>query len=165
LATHICLADPISSSFHRAVTGDGESSRLTHSVIEGIGRSRLEPSFVPQLIDRAIPVADVASIAAARVLSKRIGRSCGGSTGTNLWVAAQLICEMIDDGVSGSVVTILCDAGERYRSTIFDDNWLAAQGLETAALEDDIHAFLETGRTLRDRARPKRTAWPAGKAV
>jgi cysteine synthase A len=72
---------------------------------------------------------------------------------------------MMEDGISGSVVTILCDAGERYRSTIFDDDWLAAKGFETAALEDDIHAFLETGRTLRDRVKPKRPAWPAGKAV
>jgi cysteine synthase len=165
LATQVCLADPLSSSFHSAVTGDRENGNATRSVIEGIGRSRLEPSFIPELIDRAVAVADVASIAAARALSRRIGRSCGGSTGTNLWVAAQMICEMIEDGVSGSVVTILCDAGERYHSTIFDDDWLAAQGFETAALEDDIHAFLETGRTLRDRARPKRPAWPTGMAV
>jgi cysteine synthase len=71
----------------------------------------------------------------------------------------------MEDGVSGSVVTILCDAGERYRSTIFDDAWLAAQGFETAALEDEIHAFLETGRTLCDRLRPKRPAWSTGMAV
>jgi cysteine synthase A len=166
LATHVCLADPVSSAFHRAVTGESAAGDpVAHSVIEGIGRSRLEPSFFPELIDRAVPVADAASIAAARVLSRRIGRACGGSTGTNLWVSAQLMSEMIEDGATGSVVTLLCDSGERYRSTLFDDDWLVAQGLDTARLEDELNAFLETGRPLRDRSKSTRHAWPTAKAV
>jgi cysteine synthase A len=67
-------------------------------------------------------------------------------------------CWLVRTAMKPLTPTFLCDAGERYHSTIFDDDWLAAQGFETAALEDDIHGFLETGRTLRDRARPKRPA-------
>ena len=74
------------------------------SVIEGIGRLRCEPSFIPDLIDRACAVPDAASIAAARVLSRRIGRSCGGSTGTNMWAVARLVTEMAARGEDGSVV-------------------------------------------------------------
>jgi cysteine synthase len=115
------------------------------SVIEGIGRPRCEPSFIPDLIDRAVSVPDAASIAAARVLSRRIGRSCGGSTGTNMWAAAQIIAELARRGDSGSVVTLLCDSGERYRSTHLDRTWLEQRGIETGREEDAMEHFFETG--------------------
>jgi cysteine synthase A len=114
-------------------------------VIEGIGRPRCEPSFVPELIDRAIAVPDAASIAAARVLSRRIGRSCGGSTGTNLWAVAQVVGEMVRRNESGSVVTLLCDSGERYRSTHYDDAWLECRGIRIGHAEEAMEGFFETG--------------------
>jgi cysteine synthase len=63
LPTHLCLADPEASVFHRhladpaVVTRDGAPS-----LIEGVGRPRCEPSFVPELIDRAYAVPDSSSI-------------------------------------------------------------------------------------------------------
>jgi cysteine synthase A len=72
------------------------------SLIVGVGRPRCEPSFIPELIDRASAVSDVESIAAARVLSRRIGRSSGGSTGTNLWAAAKIIAGTEASGVGCS---------------------------------------------------------------
>ena len=146
LPTRLCLADPEASVFHRHLkdrsicTISGPSS-----LIEGIGRQRCEPSFVPELIDRAYAVSDRASIAAARVLSRRTGRLCGGSTGTNLWAVAQLVREMVDHGESGSIVTLLCDSGERYRSTILDDSWLLSRGLDIRSEEVAIERFFDTG--------------------
>jgi cysteine synthase A len=125
----------------RAVqTVDGPSS-----VIEGIGRARCEASFLPELIDCAVSVPDACSLAAARFLTGRIGRSCGGSTGTNLWAAARIIARMQKAGETGSVVTLLCDSGERYRSTHLDDAWLAARGLDLAPATTAIEAFFERG--------------------
>ncbi|MBW8840995.1 MAG: pyridoxal-phosphate dependent enzyme [Sphingomonadales bacterium] len=95
-----------------------------HPIPEGIGRAHVEPSFVPEVIDRMEVVSDARSIAAARLLSERLGRRCGGSTGTNLWACATLAEEMAAAGVEGSIVTILCDDGNRYASTYFDDAWL-----------------------------------------
>ena len=100
------------------------------SAIEGIGRARLEPSFVPDVIDRMIPVADPQSIAAMRAISARLGRPVGGSTGTNIAAALRLIAEMRDAGAHGSVVTILCDGGNRYAETYYDDAWLSARGID-----------------------------------
>jgi cysteine synthase A len=100
---------------------------------------------VPDLIDRAYAVPDAASIAAARVLSRRIGRSCGGSTGTNLWAVAQIVGDMVKSGETGSVVTLLCDSGERYRSTHFDDAWLEGRGICIKAAEAAMEGFFETG--------------------
>jgi cysteine synthase A len=144
--TKLCVADPEASVFHRHMadrsirTVDGPPS-----VIEGIGRPRCEPSFLPSLIDRAIAVPDASSLGAARVLSRRIGRSCGGSTGTNLWAAAQIIAEMSEQGEAGSIVSLLCDSGERYRSTHLNGAWLKERGVDTAPAERTIERFFETG--------------------
>ncbi len=116
------------------------------SLIEGIGRPRCEPSFIPELIDRAYAIPDVASLAAARVLSRRMGRLCGGSTGCNLIACMALVREMAAAGDSGSVVSLLCDSGERYRSTYFNDDWLKARGLETGDMEAEVERFFEPDR-------------------
>jgi cysteine synthase A len=146
LPTRIALADPERSVFHRHVIDrsvtvyDGPSS-----IVEGIGRPCCEPSFIPELIDRAYAVSDAASIGAARALSRRIGRLCGGSTGTNLIACIALIREMAAAGESGSVVTLLCDSGERYRSTFYDDAWLRDRGLDTRKAEQDVDRFFGEG--------------------
>ena len=146
-ATKVCVADPEASVFHRhwadptVTTSDDTPSR-----IEGIGRPRVEPSFVPSVVDRMIAVPDVASIAAARVLSRRLGRLCGGSTGTNLWACALIADEMAQAGECGSIVSILCDHGDRYRSSYFDDAWLVAHDLDTAPWEARMEQFFDTGR-------------------
>jgi cysteine synthase A len=145
-ATRLCLADPEHSVFHR----HWKDRRVAHyegpaSLIEGIGRARLEPSFIPDVVDRAIGVSDVKSIAAARVLSRRLGRRCGGSTGTNFWVCAELATAMVARGERGSVVSILCDHGERYASTLFSDAWLTANAIAPEPYEARLEGFLETG--------------------
>jgi cysteine synthase len=147
LPTRLCLADPEASVFHRHLADRRvRSVSQPPSLIEGIGRPRCEPSFIPDLIDRAYAVPDAASIAAARVLSRHIGRSCGGSTGTNLWAAAKIISAMAERGEVGSVVTLLCDSGERYRSTILDSDWLDRRGIAIDRAEGTMRTFLETGR-------------------
>ncbi|SDD02718.1 cysteine synthase A [Sphingomonas sp. YR710] len=144
--TRVCVADPEASVFHRhwhdrsVVMIDGRSS-----VIEGIGRPRVEPSFIPSVVDRMIAVPDVASIAAARVVSRRLGRRCGGSTGTNIWACAILASEMAAAGEQGSIVSILCDDGNRYASTYFDDAWLSANGFDVAPCERQLEAFFAEG--------------------
>ena len=145
-ATRICVADPAGSVFHRqwrdctADTADG-----TPCQIEGIGRPRVEPSFIPSVIDRMEVVEDSASIAAARVLSRHLGRRVGGSTGTNMVAIARLARCMVDTGCKGSIVSILCDGGDRYASTYFNDDWLAAQGLANAEEEARMERFLREG--------------------
>jgi len=133
LETRLCVADPEASVFHshwadRSITALPPTEACC--LIEGIGRPRVEPSFLADVVDRMEPVPDAASIAAARLLSRRLGRRVGGSTGTNLWAAARIAGEMAAAGQGGSIVTILCDDGERYASTYFDDAWVAARFLE-----------------------------------
>lgn len=144
--SRICVADPEHSVFHRHWSDRNVTSVCgTASLIEGIGRPRVEPSFLPDVVDRMIAVTDAMSIAAARVVSRRIGRLCGGSTGTNIWASAIIAAEMAQMGRTGSIVSILCDDGARYRETIFDDRWLAERELETKCHEERLENFFEVG--------------------
>ncbi|WP_280234173.1 PLP-dependent cysteine synthase family protein [Nocardia cyriacigeorgica] len=143
-ATKLAIVDPENSAFYGGYeTGDPGYQTGMSSRIEGIGRPRVEPSFIAQVVDRMIEVPDAASIATARHASRVLGRRVGGSTGTNLWGAFALIAEMLSEGRTGSVVTLLCDGGDRYAGTYFDDAWVAEQGIdliEPTAILDDFAA-------------------------
>ncbi|WP_127784048.1 PLP-dependent cysteine synthase family protein [Rhodococcus sp. X156] len=146
LATRLCVVDPEGSVFFDAWRSDQpELVRAGGSRIEGIGRPRVEPSFVGQVIDRMERVPDACSIAAARHASRALGRRVGGSTGTNLWGAFSLVADMVERGQRGSVVTLLCDAGERYAATYFDDDWVAAEGLDLGPATAQLAEFTSTG--------------------
>ncbi|GAB3501276.1 PLP-dependent cysteine synthase family protein [Amycolatopsis cihanbeyliensis] len=147
--TKIAVVDPENSSFYGAwETGAMDYCTGMPSRIEGIGRPRVEPSFVPWVIDEMFQVPDAGSLAAIRVLRERTGHWAGGSTGTNLYGAFQLIARMLAEGRTGSVVTLLCDSGDRYTHTYYDDAWVAAQSLDLAPHRAVVERFLDTGRWL-----------------
>ena len=145
-STQLLVADPENSAFldgweqdtSGIVTGVG-------SRIEGIGRPRVEPSFVGGVIDDMLRVPDAASIATMRWVSERLGRPVGGSTGTNVWASLVAASRMHAAGQSGSIVTLLCDGGERYVSTYYDDAWLAAHDLDIAPWAERLAAYEATG--------------------
>ncbi len=144
--TSLCVVDPENSAFFDGWAGsDPTHTTGRTSRIEGIGRPRVEPSFVPGVIDTMLRVPDAASIAAMRWCATQTGRLVGGSTGTALWGAVQLITEMRRDRHRGSVVTLLCDGGERYQQTYYNDSWLAAQGLDLTPYAAALEGFLASG--------------------
>lgn len=123
--THLMVVDPENSVFmdsylqkDRTITG------TCGSKIEGIGRPRAEPSFIPEAIDSMMRVPDAASIATIHWLQKILGRKVGASTGTNMWGALTLARQMRDRGEQGAIVTLLCDSGERYLDTYYDADWV-----------------------------------------
>jgi cysteine synthase len=133
-ATRLCVVDPENSAFYPSyVESRHDIVIAASSRIEGIGRPRVEPSFLPDVVDRMVSVPDAASVAAARHTSAVLGRRVGASTGTNLWGAFGLLAEMVANHRSGSVVTLLADSGDRYADTYFCDEWVKTQGLETLA--------------------------------
>jgi cysteine synthase len=145
--TQLCVVDPENSAFFPSYAhGDPQLVTGRSSRIEGIGRPRVEPSFLPGVVDRMITVPDAASVAAARHVSRVLGRRVGPSTGTNLWGAFDLIAEMVAEGRSGSVVTLLADSGDRYADTYFDDEWLASQGME---LSESAAVLVDFERSCR----------------
>lgn len=124
--TQLCVVDPENSVFHDYfISRDKTLTRDCGSRIEGIGRPRVEPSFIPDVVDTMRTIPDAASVATVHWLESLIGRKAGASTGTNLYGALQLACEMKAKGETGSIVTLLCDSGERYLDTYFDRHWVA----------------------------------------
>jgi cysteine synthase A len=91
-------------------------------------------------------VPDAASIAAIHWLARAIGRRAGGSTGTILYGALPLLQRMAQAREQGSVVLVMCDGGERYAHSYYDDGWLAANGLDLAPYRARIESFLERGQ-------------------
>ena len=146
--TRLCVVDPEDSIFYSSWTGDPGAFTGRPSRIEGIGRQRVEPSFLPDVVDRMIQVPDAASIATMRLVRGRTGRSVGGSTGTNVWGALVLAAEMLSRGERGSLVTLICDGGDRYSGTYYSDAWVTDQGLELEPYTAALETFLECGGSL-----------------
>jgi cysteine synthase len=144
--TRVCVPDPENSCFFDGwVSGDNDAYSDGSSRIEGIGRPRMEPSFLPSAVDRMMKVPDAAAVAAVRALERATGRRAGGSTGTGLWSALKIVAEMYAQGRTGSVVTLLCDPGDRYLDKYYSDDWLAAQGLDIEPYSRTLSTFLATG--------------------
>ena len=146
-STSVAVVDPENSAFFPAFeSGDGDFATGRPSRIEGIGRPRVEPSFVLGVVDRMIAVPDAASIAAMRFCTRVTGRPVGGSTGTNLWGSLRVAAEMHRTGTAGSIVTLLCDGGERYTDSYYDDAWLRSRGIDIAPYLDTLERFSVSGR-------------------
>jgi cysteine synthase A len=143
--TRLCVVDPENSAFYDGWMNRDVAVTAAGSKIEGIGRPRVEPSFIPSLVDRMIAVPDAASIAAMRWCTHKLDRWVGGSTGTNMWGALQLVAEMKAEGTRGSVVTLLCDDGRRYAHTYYDDAWVTERGWDLAPYQAMLESFEATG--------------------
>jgi cysteine synthase A len=144
----LCADAERSVFFDYYQSGDASLRLDCGSRIEGIGRPRVEASFLPKVIDAMVKVPDALSLAAMHYLAQRLGRRVGGSSGTNLIGALLAAREMVSAGESGSIVAILCDGGERYATTYYDQDWLQAQGYDLAGLIDSVKACAERGEAL-----------------
>ena len=149
LDTRLCVAEPAGQVYGDAWRRRDRQSRVEClSVIEGIGRQQVEPSFQFEVVDAVIEVDDADSIAAMLLIEQRLGFRYGGSSGTNLVACLQLAAQMRDAGVRGSIVTLLCDRGARYRETLYDPVWREARGLQ-------VEARLQTLRLLLGDEQPR----------
>ncbi|MGK5082590.1 PLP-dependent cysteine synthase family protein [Bdellovibrionota bacterium FG-1] len=145
--TQVCVVDPENSVFYDYYhTRNCNLTLKCGSRIEGIGRPRVEASFIPQVIDRMIRVPDAASFASMRFLEQLIGKKAGGSTGTNLWGSFLLASEMITQNQIGSIVTLLCDSGERYSQTYYSNEWLAENHFDIAPYLTALDEFRKSGK-------------------
>ncbi|MDG6109887.1 pyridoxal-phosphate dependent enzyme [Dactylosporangium aurantiacum] len=144
--TRLAAVDPEHSAYWPSwVTGYSGYGTGMPSRIEGIGRPRVEPAFLPSVIDLAMPVPDAASVAAMRHLATATGWSAGPSTGANLWAALRLAARMRAAGETGSIATLICDGADAYRDTYCDDDWLRQRQLDPGPYTPTIERFLAGG--------------------
>lgn len=131
--TRLAVADPENSAYFPGWAAEAaDYATGMPSRIDGIGRPRMEPGFLPSAVDVVIPVPDAASAGALAHLREETGIVAGGSTGTCLWAAWRLIAKMRAEGRRGDVVVIMGDAGR-------------APDLDGAPYTDAIARFLATG--------------------
>ncbi|SBT17961.1 Cysteine synthase B [Marinomonas gallaica] len=128
LDTQLVVVDPEYSAFYDGYTNKDSSITIGRgSRIEGIGRPRVEASFQPDVIDAMLKVPDAASVATMHWLAQQTGRKAGPSTGTNLWGVLQVAKAMQANHEAGSIVTLMCDGGERYQDTYYNPEWVARE--------------------------------------
>lgn len=118
------------------------------SRIEGIGRPVPEPSFIPECVDAMLKAPDPLSLAAMRYVSKILGRKVGGSTGTNFVGVLWLAEKMRQAGQKGSLVTILCDGGERYAHSYYNPDWYSRNSIDTIQSDMLIEAAAQCRGSL-----------------
>jgi cystathionine beta-synthase len=91
------------------------------------------------LLDEGVKVTDRAAFATCRAVSRRLGLMLGGSAGGSVHAALTRLEEF---PAGSTVVTIVCDGGEKYLDTVFDDDWMAARELLDTETEREVHAML-----------------------
>ncbi len=97
--------------------------------VEGIGYDFIPTTLWPGVVDEWIRVSDRDSFIAARKLARLEGLLCGGSSGAAIHAALKVAARFSSS--EDNVVVILPDTGERYLSTVYNDEWLIRQGFLT----------------------------------
>lgn len=124
----IALTDPEGAALYNWFA-HGELKAEGSSVSEGIGQSRITGNLDGLTVDAQFRVPDSEGLAWVRHLNAEEGICLGLSSGINVAGAVRLARQM---GPGHVIVTILCDSGLRYLSTIYNPDWLAAKGLAPA---------------------------------
>lgn len=121
----ITMADPMGSVLYSWKTR-GELTMEGSSVTEGIGQGRIPANIEGAPIDDAMQIPDEEALLEVFDLVKRGGLCVGGSAGINIAAAVRVAREM---GPGHTVVTILCDGGQRYQSKLFNPEFLRGKNL------------------------------------
>lgn len=121
------MPDPIGSIYYeyfktKVVPKEGT---CTYNV-EGVGEDHLVKAIDFSVIDEVIPFSDKQAFDTTRLLARREGILAGGSSGGNVWAAIEVAKRQTR---RTTIVTLLPDAGIKYLSKIFDDNWLKEHNL------------------------------------
>ncbi|MBN9743477.1 cysteine synthase [Amycolatopsis sp. A1MSW2902] len=87
------------------------------------------------LLDEGIKVSDSEAFETCRYLAKNFGILIGGSAGGVVYKALERAQAV---GPETTVVVLVCDGGERYLDTVFNDEWMAANGLFDAQVVDRL---------------------------
>ncbi|ABN85709.1 cysteine synthase [Burkholderia pseudomallei 668] len=125
-AIGVVLADPHGSGLYSYVK-TGKIRAQGSSITEGIGSSRVTANLEGTPIDDAVRIDDAACVAMVYRLLREEGLYVGGSSGINVAAALWLARRM---GPGHTIVTLLCDRGDIYRTRLFNRDWLRERGLE-----------------------------------
>jgi cysteine synthase A len=127
--TQVVLLDCIGSALYNFVsTGVATLSEGT-SITEGIGNSRITDNLAGAEIDWALQISDQDMVTMVHRLLREEGWLFGSSTGVNVCGALEVARKL---GPGHRIVTMLCDGGGKYRSKLFNREWLVAKGFSVS---------------------------------
>ncbi|WP_377289211.1 cysteine synthase A [Rhizobium sp. SG2393] len=121
----IGLADPLGAALYSHYT-TGELKAEGSSITEGIGQGRITANLEGFTPDFAYQIPDQEAIPLVFDLIEKEGLCLGGSSGINIAGAIRLARDL---GPGHTIVTILCDYGNRYQSKLFNPDFLRSKGL------------------------------------
>ena len=127
----VVLLDCIGSALYSFITmGEAITSDGT-SITEGIGNSRITDNLSGTSIDWALLVTDEDMVKMVYQLLRDEGWFFGSSTGINLCGAVEVARKI---GPGHTIVTMLCDGGARYQSSLFNKEWLTEKGFQISQI-------------------------------
>ncbi len=121
----IGLADPEGAAMY-SYFATGELASEGSSITEGIGQGRVTGNVAQARVDLPFRIPDAEALPVIFDLLKDEGLCLGGSSGVNVAGAVRLAREL---GPGHTVVTVLCDGGQRYQSKLFNPEYLREKGL------------------------------------
>lgn len=121
----IVLADPMGAALYHYYTS-GELKAEGTSITEGIGQARITANLEGAPIDSALQITDEEALPILFDLVKTQGLVLGGSTAINVAAAMRVARDL---GPGHTIVTILCDGGQRYQSKLFNPAFLREKNL------------------------------------
>ena len=119
------LADPMGAALYSYYTS-GVLKSEGSSITEGIGQGRITKNLEGAVIDEAFQITDEEALPIIFDLLKHEGLCMGGSTGINVAGAIRMAKQM---GPGHTIVTVLCDYGQRYQSKLFNPDFLRQRNL------------------------------------
>lgn len=136
--TEMVLADPVGSVLAPLIK-TGRMEEAGSWTVEGIGEDFVPPNADLSFVSKAYAISDRHSMLAVRDLLAKEGILAGSSSGT-LLAAALRYCK--EQRTPKRVVTLVCDSGNKYLSKVFDDFWLAEQGLSEREQHGDLRDLI-----------------------
>lgn len=124
-AVTIALADPHGAALYNYYA-HGELRAEGNSVAEGIGQGRITGNLEGAVVDRQYRISDGEGLEHVTSLLRDEGLCLGLSSGINVAGAVALARDL---GPGKTIVTILCDTGFRYLSSLYNADWLRSKGL------------------------------------
>ena len=121
----IVLADPDGAALYNYYA-HGELKAEGSSITEGIGQGRITRNLEDAPVDMWFNIPDREALPLIFDLVVEEGLVLGGSTGINIAGAIRAAREL---GPGHTIVTLLCDYGNRYQSKLFNPEFLHEKGL------------------------------------
>ena len=125
-AVQVVLLDCIGSALYNFITTGVVETSVGTSITEGIGNSRITANLDGASIDWALQVSDQDMVDMVYRLLREEGWLLGSSSGINVCGAIEVARKL---GPGHTIVTVLCDGGAKYRSSLFNREWLLEKGL------------------------------------